>query len=437
VKGLRHFDQAVRWQVSGQVSAAPPPQVEQQEPLDVAPVARSQSIMTNAFAVSSNSLTPTLDVGMLYAAHRSQKVINQFLGAVIDIAQPSLVGTLAVGATVAIKVDVLPPVNSVAPVASGVVKIGQTLTSTTGVWTNTPTSFAYQWTRDGSPIAGATSSTYTVASAADVKTLLRCEVTAINGAGSSTPSASNSLASTLRPAYLIDADAAIWVHTQGISTGIAAPVSSWASADGAHSLTQAITAAQPIRLAGGVDFDGADDAMAEDGIAGYFAGAHTVAVGATSVQTTSTTQGCLWMASTDTASATDRNIHVQARGTSASAVRWRYYSSDGVTPAVTVSLQTAAGASFDLLLRNTGLNQEQRADTLTNPLVAVGTDTRGGAPNIGTWDNFGVGARRFGTAPTVQQHWLGTLQYLVVYDRLLTDGEAETLRQCLAAEGVL
>lgn len=40
--------------------------------------------------------------------------------------------------------------------------VGSTLTASTGAWSPTPTSFTYQWTRDGYAITGATSSIYTV-----------------------------------------------------------------------------------------------------------------------------------------------------------------------------------------------------------------------------------------------------------------------------------
>jgi hypothetical protein len=53
------------------------------------------------------------------------------------------------------------PVNTVRPTISGTLIVGSTLTSTTGTWTNA-TSYASEWNRDGSPIAGATAATYTL-----------------------------------------------------------------------------------------------------------------------------------------------------------------------------------------------------------------------------------------------------------------------------------
>ena len=51
------------------------------------------------------------------------------------------------------------------PSISGSAEVGQTLTATPGSWSPAPVDLAYQWLRDGSPISGATSSTYTLAAA--------------------------------------------------------------------------------------------------------------------------------------------------------------------------------------------------------------------------------------------------------------------------------
>jgi hypothetical protein len=81
-------------------------------------------------------------------------------------------------------VNAVAPVNTVAPVVSGNNAVGQTLTSTTGTWTGSPTGYTYQWLRGVTPI-GTNSNTYvlTNADAANVSNI-KCTVTATNGAGS-------------------------------------------------------------------------------------------------------------------------------------------------------------------------------------------------------------------------------------------------------------
>jgi len=84
------------------------------------------------------------------------------------------------------------PVNTVAPVISGSTSLGSVLSSTTGTWTgDTPITYAYQWLRNGSPISGATSSTYTIV-VADSAASITCVVTATNLFGS-TAATSNTI----------------------------------------------------------------------------------------------------------------------------------------------------------------------------------------------------------------------------------------------------
>jgi hypothetical protein len=56
------------------------------------------------------------------------------------------------------------------------------LSVTTGAWTNTPSSYAYQWRRNGADVAGANASTYTIPDT-DSSTVWDCRVTATNAGG--------------------------------------------------------------------------------------------------------------------------------------------------------------------------------------------------------------------------------------------------------------
>ncbi|CAI9403570.1 hypothetical protein [Nocardioides sp. T2.26MG-1] len=77
------------------------------------------------------------------------------------------------------------PANTVPPIVSGSAGVGEVLTCLPGGWSGTGLGFAYIWRRDGTAIAQATWSAYTVLSP-DVGTTLTCAVTATNGQGSAT-----------------------------------------------------------------------------------------------------------------------------------------------------------------------------------------------------------------------------------------------------------
>lgn len=97
-----------------------------------------------------------------------------------------------------------PPSSTALPTISGAAgaagpQTGQTLTASTGSWSEGPTSYAYQWERCDSTgancanVSGATSSTYLVGSA-DVGYTIRVAVTAANSAGASAPATSTATA---------------------------------------------------------------------------------------------------------------------------------------------------------------------------------------------------------------------------------------------------
>ncbi len=95
------------------------------------------------------------------------------------------------------------PVNVSAPVVSGTASVGSVLTTTNGTWDNEPTSYTYQWKRNGSNILSATANTYTIV-AEDVSQSITCTVTAINDAGSA-----SATSNTITPTWETDAQAFI------------------------------------------------------------------------------------------------------------------------------------------------------------------------------------------------------------------------------------
>ena len=94
-----------------------------------------------------------------------------------------------------------PPLANVSrPTVSGSAVQGQTLSEAPGTWTNTPTSFSYQWVEDCNgagnnctPIPGATGQTYTLTSS-DVGHTIRVQESAADAGGSSAPVTSNATA---------------------------------------------------------------------------------------------------------------------------------------------------------------------------------------------------------------------------------------------------
>lgn len=70
------------------------------------------------------------------------------------------------------------PVNSVLPVITGTVIVGQTLIVDDGTWSGTPT-YTYSWLRDGVAISGATTNAH-ILIADDIGSVIKARVTATN-----------------------------------------------------------------------------------------------------------------------------------------------------------------------------------------------------------------------------------------------------------------
>jgi hypothetical protein len=114
-------------------------------------------------------------------------LINKGRNSLGPTAMGSILTTLASGGE-------LPPINTAAPVVSapGLSVAGpNTATTTNGTWSNSPTSYTYQWLRAGAPMFPSTGNTHTLVSA-DIGFLISCMVTARNAAGSATAT-SNSI----------------------------------------------------------------------------------------------------------------------------------------------------------------------------------------------------------------------------------------------------
>ena len=131
------------------------------------------------------------------------------------------------------------PANTVAPVASGTARVGETLSCTEGTWTGTPApTFTYQWRRGGSNIASATNSTYVLVMA-DVGQAIDCNVTATNALGAVSQDSNNITLSAFLDAVIASTEfhldatktASYGGSGQTWANGVAAPASGAAQTD--------------------------------------------------------------------------------------------------------------------------------------------------------------------------------------------------------------
>ena len=124
-------------------------------------------------------------------------------------------GTTPATAPITITVPAAPPpvpVNSSAPTITGNAVQGQTLTETHGSWSNSPTSYAFQWQDCDStgttctPITSATGQTYTL-TANDVGSTIEVQETATNIGGPGTPANSTPTALVTAPPVPVNSSA--------------------------------------------------------------------------------------------------------------------------------------------------------------------------------------------------------------------------------------
>ncbi|HVS84838.1 MAG TPA: hypothetical protein VHD91_04340 [Gaiellaceae bacterium] len=118
--------------------------------------------------------------------------VNYTVRAVVTAknADGTATATTAPTATVAAKSSASLPQSTTAPAITGTPTVGSALTGSQGTWNNSPSSWAYSWSRCDTKgdacgaIAGATGTSYTLTQA-DAGSTLRFTVTATNSAGSS------------------------------------------------------------------------------------------------------------------------------------------------------------------------------------------------------------------------------------------------------------
>lgn len=174
----------------------------------VAPVASGTALVGQLLSCTDGTWTGTATITFTYqwrrdgvnialATSNTYTTVSGDLDHAIDCV---VTGTNGVGSSPGDSNDIqilAPPVNTVAPVASGGPIVGQTVSCTTGTWTGSPTiAYTYQWRRDGVNIGSATNSTYVLVSGDDGKAI-DCMVTATNAAGNASQDSNNISAGTV------------------------------------------------------------------------------------------------------------------------------------------------------------------------------------------------------------------------------------------------
>lgn len=169
--------------------------------------------------------------------------------------------------------QLIAPVNTVLPVISG--GTAAVVATTDGTWTNTPSSFTYQWKRNGVNIGGATANTYTIVTA-DIGTTITVAVTASNAAGS-TPATSAGYTPTYTQKVIALGPIAYWPQAE--PSGVVALDASGNARNGAYTgVTLGNAGIGDGRTAAGFDGATAYNNVYSASLAGAFNGAEGTVV---------------------------------------------------------------------------------------------------------------------------------------------------------------
>jgi len=332
-------------------------------------------------------------------------------------------------------------INTVAPVVSGTVKIGQTLTTTNGTWAGGPGSYTYQWKRDGVDIVGATSSTYVV-TGLDVGPLITCDVVAYVGLVASTPASSNSISSVWRNIIVAKPNVVIYDSKDPYCNNNTATLGAIVQI---NSIRGTVIGTQPtassrgyVYYDGSIFLDGVDDFYILDTHASKFNSLNTYIVGFANPENTTTAVRTLLSAGqTDSGGSTKQlNFNFSRQGAVNSSRMRKLYADDSTLVQVTLTSKTTPPFNFVARTYNAP-SYDFRVDDLLNPLVQIDvTQTRPVVASPAyTWAT--LGARRIGLSPTVSQYWQGYLKHFAFDNSTWTDGEVEIYRLCASAAGVL
>lgn len=143
----------------------------------------------------------------------------------VSVTGTNSTGTLTVTSTATAKVQTdIPryPLIVTAPAITGLPRVGETLTSLDGTWSNSPTSYTRQWRANSAPISGATGTTY-AATAQDIGKTISVTVSAINSFGTGTSTSDPVGPVTAIPSNGLDATMPVPVMALGSGKGTFPP----------------------------------------------------------------------------------------------------------------------------------------------------------------------------------------------------------------------
>lgn len=258
------------------------------------------------------------------------------------------------------------PVNTVAPVVSGTVVVGQTLSTTNGTWSNSPTSYTYQWRRGGANIGGATSSTYTVVSADCAVTTIDCVVTATNGSGSTSQASSNAL--SFNPGTMLTGVWGAWEADNPGNSIIGGAYDTWADLSSyGNTLSAPASGNRPTYEANGLG----------TGPCAFFNGSsHVLRNLATAAVGSQPTAASIILIGTVVSTGTTVHVHIQSSGAAA--------------------LHSLGAASTGLAPRH--------VTSGTGGATTIGTTNLGTAPRLywGAWTGGSPGTQTTGTGTAAE-----------------------------------
>ena len=236
-------------------------------------------------------------------------------------------------------------------------------------------------------------------------------------------------------------DGFITVYTEGVETADpGAQVVSWDDVRGGVVWAQTgAGSTRPALAANGIVLDGIDDRLEADEYAPICDGAYTLIIGFDDPNNTVTAPRTLESCATATTLSGGPGLDqvVYSNPSVTSATRMRFYLSDNSTSGIAslVSLGALGAGPYDLAFRTAAPGGGAEVMHLLETPTSVVTTTR--PAGVLAHALLTLGARRYGTSPTINQYWQGRVRYAILADTLLDNAALTTIRTALVAQGLM